>query len=142
MIVETHPDHPGLVRVHASHEQPVLHTAGGVATPRQPVRLHYVAAFNALHVARMHAQTALGRYLVDSEHGLYRTDPITAIAAVDAIDLAHRERYLDPEYVDDPRLLEQVARRRRRHRINRRIWNGIGLLAIILLILLSQVPIF
>jgi hypothetical protein len=80
--------------------------------------------------------------MVDAETGLYRVDPLTAVAAVDAIDLSHRTIYLDPRIAADPRLTAGIEQRRLRHRMVGRIWTGVGILAIILLILLSQIPVF
>ena len=140
LTVETRADRPGLVRIEATHRRPVQ--AAGSPADLEPVRLRYAASFGALHVALMHAQTALRHQMVDAEAGLYRIEPLEAIAAVDAIDLHHRRVYLDPSLADDPRLAEQVERRRRRHRLIDRIWTSVGILAILLLLLFSQIPIF
>ncbi len=140
LVVETRADRTGLVRVYAEHRPPIPSPEQST-DPQQP-RVRYVASFPALHVARMHAQTALRRYMVDAETGLYRVDPVTAIAAVEAIDLSHRRVYLDPDLASDPNLSEQVERRRKLHLWRNRFWTGVGLLGILLLILLSQIPVF
>ena len=108
------------------------------AIGRNPIR--YVAAFDSLAIALMHAQTALRRCLIDVEAGLYRTDPLTAVAAVDAIDLRHQVRYLDPELAADPRLSVLTGQRRARRRRIDRVWTAVGILAILLLLLLGQIP--
>lgn len=139
LVVETHPDHADLVRVYGTRELPIL--PDGSSTHLGP-RIRYVASFSALQVAQMHAQTALRKGMVDAEAGLYRVDPLTAVAAVDAIDLSHRTIYLDPRIAADPRLTAGIEQRRLRHRMAGRIWTTVGILAIILLILLSQIPVF
>lgn len=140
LVVETRADRAGLVRVHATRQKPP-DPVDITTDPSQP-RLRYAAYFTSLHVATMHAQTALRRGMVDAEAGLYRTDPVTATAAVEAIDLAHRRVYLDPALADDPRLAAQIERRRTRHRWANRIWTAVGILAIIMLILFAQIPVF
>lgn len=140
LVVETRADRGGLVRVHATRQKPP-DPVDIAPDPSQP-RLRYAAFFTSLHVATMHAQTALRRGMVDAQAGLYRTDPVTAIAAVEAIDLAHRRVYLDPALADDPRLAAQIERRRMRHRWANRIWTAIGIFAIIMLILFAQIPVF
>jgi hypothetical protein len=140
LIVETRADRPGLIRVFSSPQYP---TPSDVAVddPTRP-RIRYAAFFPALHVARMHAQTALRRSMVDAEAGLYRTDPITAVAAVDAIDLSHRRIYLAPEIESDPGFSAAREHRRGRQRLANRIWTIVGILALILLALFAQIPVF
>ncbi|RKT46158.1 hypothetical protein [Thiocapsa rosea] len=140
LIVETRDDRPGLVRVFSSPQNPT--TSDVVGTDSAGPRLRYAAFFPALHVARMHAQTALRRSMVDAEAGLYRTDPVTAAAAVDAIDLTHQRVYLAPEIESDPGFSTAREQRRGRRRWLNRIWTAVGILAIILLVLFAQIPVF
>lgn len=140
LIVETRADRPDLVRVFGAAQKPSL-SDGTTVDPSRP-RIGYAAFFPALHIARMHAQTALRHVMVDAEAGLYRTDPVTAAAAVDAIDLAHRRLFLAPEIESDPRFLAQIEKRFKRHRLANRIWTAVGILAIILLVLFAQIPVF
>jgi hypothetical protein len=90
----------------------------------------------------MHAHTALSRRLIDVDSGLYRVEPVTAIAAIDAIDLRHHRVYLDPALASDPALTTQIEHRRARLRWRNRIWTFIGILAVIVLLLLGQIPMF
>lgn len=140
LIVETRADRPGLVRVFGAPQAP---SPAEIETsdPSRP-RVCYAAFFPALHVARMHAQTALRHSMVDAEAGLYRTDPVTATAAVDAIDLVHRRIFVAPEIESDPRLFAQIEKRCKRRRLANRIWTAVGILAIILLVLFAQIPVF
>ncbi|WP_296807392.1 hypothetical protein [Thiocapsa sp.] len=140
LVVETRADRPGLVRVFSTPQNPTP-SDFEATDPSRPL-IRYVAFFPALHVARMHAQTALRRGMVDAEAGLYRTDPVTAVAAVDAIDLSHRRVYLAPEIESDPAFAAAREQRRRRQRLANRIWTIVGVLAIILLVLFAQIPVF
>ena len=135
LIVETRADHPGRVRVHGSEALPEP-KATSPETPSAP-RVRFVARFGNLHVARMHAHGALRRCALDPEAGLYRTDPVTAVAAVDAIDLHHETVYLDPAIAGDPSLARETARRRRAHARVDRFFNGVGVAAILFLLLLA-----
>ncbi|NEX19944.1 hypothetical protein G3480_06395 [Thiorhodococcus mannitoliphagus] len=135
LIVETRADRPGITCIHATEH---------LADPESPsssqdadTKVHFAARFGNLFVARMHAHTALRGRTLDAEAGLYRTDPATAIAAIDAIDLRHEQLYLDPAIAADPGLAQATEHRRRNHRRVDRIFNGVGIAAIILLVLLA-----
>lgn len=137
LIVETRADQAGLVRIYSVDHQPA--PASESTDPAMP-RIRYAASFGSLDVALMHAQTALHGCLIDVEAGLYQTDPLTAVAAVDAIDLGHQVQYLDPELAANPRLSAAIEQRRTRRRWINRAWNAVGILAILLLLLLGQFP--
>jgi hypothetical protein len=110
-----------------------METAPGGSLDKPQIR--YAALFNDLNVALMHAHTALRRGLIDIDAQLYRANPARAVAAIDAIDLSHRRVYLDPELAADPALDAEIGRRRRMRRRIDRIWNGVGIAAILLLII-------
>lgn len=97
--------------------------------------MRYAAYFDDAFAARMHAQTALRRRLVDVDAGLYRSSAVEAVAAVEGIALSHRRLFLDPVIAADPALREALGRRRRVHQRNERIWQGVGIAAIALLLL-------
>lgn len=137
LIVATRADRAGLVHIYSTDRQPAQ--AAESQDPAMP-RICYAASFGSLDVALMHAQTALHGCLIDVEAGLYRTDPLTAVAAVDAIDLRHQVQYLDSELTANPRLSAAIERRRTRRRWINRAWNAVGILAILLLLLLAQFP--
>ncbi|NKN32579.1 hypothetical protein [Marichromatium bheemlicum] len=126
LSVETHPDHPGLVRLRVAAQPPT-------PTPR----LHCVVRFEDVTTARMHAHQHLRRHLVDIDSGLYRTDPLTACAAIAAIALPQRHIALDPELAADPRYTRLIDRTRIRNRRIDRLFNAVGLLALLLLLILA-----
>ncbi len=135
LLIETHPDFPGRVRLLSADRPPPepMETAPG-GSPDKP-QIRYAALFNDLDVAVMHAHTALQRGLIDIDTQLYRADPARAVAAVEAIALQHRRVYLDPKLAANPLLDAEIARRRRRLRRRDRVWNGIGILALLMLLL-------
>ena len=132
LLIEIHPDFPGRIRLQASDrppDHPLEHPNS------QSPRICYAARFNDLDVAAMHAHTALRRDLIDIDAHLYRTDTLRAVAAVESIALSHRRIHLAPELASDPRLGAEIARRQGRLRRRDQVWNGIGLLALLLLLL-------
>lgn len=131
LSVLTHPDHPGQIRLVASVEPP---PSGASVPAPHDASLRYCARFNDLDAGLMHAHTALRRRLIDIDTHRYRADPVTAIAAVDGIALGHRQVYLDPEVAASPQLHAAVARARARTRSWDRIWNGVGILAVLFLL--------
>lgn len=135
LIIETGADHPGVTRIHTTDQLADPESPSSAKEPN--TKIHFVARFGNVFVARMHAHTALRHQTLDAEAGLYRVDPTTAVAAIDAIDLRHEPLYLDPDIAADPRLQQDTAHRRRSHRRVDRIFNGVGVAAVILLILLA-----
>lgn len=129
LLVETHPTHPGLVRIREADQAPT----DDAAAPGPQVR--YAARFDDVAAARMHAHERLRRRLVDVDGGLYRSDPLTAVAAVEAIALRHRRIYLDPDLAREPGFAEAVAAHRARQARIGRIWQAVGAAAVLLLIL-------
>ncbi|MBK1731395.1 hypothetical protein [Thiococcus pfennigii] len=135
LLIETRRDRPGQVRLDTArlpppHPAPLGPTGGGP-------RLHYVARFTDIEAAPMHAHEALRRHLLDGDARVYRTDPLTAVAAVETIALPHQRLYLDPALDADPCLAEAIARRQARQRRRERLWQGVGVGALVLLALLA-----
>lgn len=130
LVVQGHPAHPGRARLLAGEDLP---------QPEQPgsngPSIVYCARFNDIETAMMHAHLALCRKLVDIDAHLYRTSPLEAAAAVDALALRHRVIQIDPAVESDPKFDELVQREKRRaHRVAR-LCNTVGIAAIVLLIL-------
>jgi len=90
----------------------------------------------------MHAHAGLRHHLVDLDAALYRVDIVEAIAAVEAIELRHRRVYLDPDVggAEGAELERQTQRMRARKERLGRIWSGIGLAAVIWLLLWALSP--
>lgn len=135
LLIETHPDFPGRVRLLRADRLPAELAEPDSGSPPVQRRIRYAALFNDLEVAAMHAHSALRRGLIDIDAHLYRTDPVRAVAAVESIPLRHRRVYLDPVLAADPTLGAEIARREARSRRRDQIWNGIGILALALLLL-------
>lgn len=144
LLIETHPDHPGRIHIRGvDHLEAIppdaippdaIRPGPTRAEPVREPRIRYAARFGDLDVALMHAHTVLRRGLIDIDAHLYRADPVTAVAAVDAIELNHRRVYLDPCLAADPGLEAEIARHHRVHRRIDRIWNGVGIAALLLLL--------
>lgn len=130
LLVETHPAHPGLVRIRTAEQAP----AEPVNDDAEAPRLRYAARFVDLSAAQMHAHELLRRHLVDVDSRLYRADAITAVSAAASIGLSHRRVYLDPELAADPALAEAIARRRTRRQRAWRMWDAIGIGALLFLL--------
>ncbi|AHF03780.1 hypothetical protein MARPU_07820 [Marichromatium purpuratum 984] len=126
LIVETHPDHPGLVRLQACDQPPPVTS-----------QLRCAIRFEDVDTARMHAHQRLRRRLVDVDAGLYRVDPITACAAIAAIALPHRRVMIDPAVESDPELATLIARYRAHNRRVDLVFNTIGAFALLLLLALG-----
>lgn len=133
LIIEGHPAHPMRTRILASETPPS--TDAGRTALADGADIRYCAYFGDLDAAMMHTHSALRRHLLDVDAHLYRVDPITAAAAADALDLRHHRVFMDTATASDPAFRELTGRHRQHHRGLDRIWNGIGLAAILLLVI-------
>ncbi len=133
LIIETNAEHPGLVRIRTS-EAPPPETGPGPGDPTGP-HIRYIARFNDLSAAQMHTHIRLRHRLVDVDAGLYRCDPVTAIAAIQSLALGHRQVFLDPDLAGDEALEKTIAKHHRRHRLADRIWQVVGIFAVLFLLL-------
>ncbi|MCG6859712.1 MAG: hypothetical protein LJE70_00250 [Chromatiaceae bacterium] len=131
LVIETHAEHPGLVRILAAKANPGESELRGGADPR----VRYVARFDDLDAAQMHVHARLKRRLVDVDTRLYRADAIASVAAAQSLALRHRQIYLDPELARDPKLKQAIERHRRQHRAADRFWQLVGAAAVIFLLL-------
>jgi hypothetical protein len=137
LFLQTSPSHPGLVRIlTTTAEAPNPASRDGPAAD-PPIR--FVARFNDLDAARLHAFSALRRHLVDLDAGLFRVGIIDAIAAVDSIRLPHRLMFLDPGLSAEEKslLTARIGRHRRRGRRADQAWRLVGWIAIAWLVLLA-----
>ena len=131
LIIETSLEHPGLVRIRKAEVPP---GESGLET-QTDAQIRYVARFNDLSAAQMHVHTELRHELVDAEAGLYRSDPVTAVAAAQSVELRHRQIYLDPDLDGSNSLDAAIEKRHWRHRFTDKIWQGVGILAVAFLLI-------
>lgn len=131
LIIETSPAQPGLVRIRKAEAPP----GEAKLDPQTDPQIRYVARFNDLSAAQMHVHNELRHSLVDAETGLYRNDPVTAVAAAQSIALRHRQIYLDPELEGNASLNEAIETRRWHHQLADRIWQAVGVLAVAFLLI-------
>jgi hypothetical protein len=124
LLVEVHPGQRGLVRLRSTRQAPA-HSSPA---------LRFAARFDDIDAAMMHAHEGLRRRLVDVDQRLYRSGITAAVAVADAVELPHRRHYLDPALADDPSLTTAIDRLHARHQRWERIFNGIGVGAVILLL--------
>ena len=131
LIIETSQEHPGLVRIRKTEVHP------GEPDPKIKTdpQIRYIARFNDLSAAQMHVHTELRHRLVSAEAGLYRSDPITAVAAAESVELRHRQIYLDPNLAGDEALDAAIEKRHWRHGLTEKIWQGVGFLAVAFLLI-------
>ena len=131
LIIETSLEHPGLVRIRKAEVPP------GEPDPETQTdpQIRYVARFNDLSAAQMHIHTELRHGLVDAEAGLYRSDPVAAVAAAQSVELRHRQIYLDPRLAGNDSLETAIETRRWHHRLADRIWQAVGILAVAFLLI-------
>jgi len=128
LYLQTHRDHPGLIRVLKAEHPPALEFK-----PDDPVAIRYIARFNDLDAARMHFHNAMPRRLVDVNASLYRTTLPEAIANIETCELRHQRFWIDPDLSEDElqRITTHSERQGRRHRRNEIIWRIIGALALL-----------
>jgi hypothetical protein len=100
-----------------------------------------VAYFWDLDAAVMHFHTDLRRRLLDPDLRAYRADMVEAAAVLDAIDLRHQRTYLSPSLAHSPELDVVAARLRARHLRVRRVFDLIGVVALLLLLFTALLPV-
>ena len=136
LIVSTNSARPGLVRLRGELDNPFPSAGGPGGLPeRGPGDLIvYVARFRDLEAALMHFHTGLSRRLVDVNRRLYKAAAADAVAVAQCIELPHRPIFIDPDVAQSPQLEAATARIRRRHRVVRRIFDVVGILALVALV--------
>lgn len=140
LCIDTHTDHPGLLRLLTSLHTPQLPHAQDTGSEH----ISYVARFNDIEAAMMHTHTLLRRCLLDPDAHLYRVSLAQAIAAIESLDLKHSRVYLDPDL--DENQLAQIShatdtltiRRKRRSRLI----DAIGYLALGIILLQALMTLF
>ncbi len=129
----THPDHPGLVRARLDEELPELKTLPDGS------EIRYVARFTDEEAALMHVQNAMHSALVDLENRIYRKPLAAMIACVEADVLDHARVWIDPGLSEEMnrQITSETRRRVTRQRWVDRVWQAVGLIALLLLLLNS-----
>lgn len=135
VYLQTHREHPGLVRLLSSEHPPATGTSD------EETQVRYVAHFLDMDAGKMHAHEVLRRTLLDINTNLYKAPLPDAMAAIEADGLTHRREWLDPALEDAA--LERVgtlaSKLRKRHHLMDVFWRVVGVIGIILLILHTTV---
>lgn len=131
LYVTTHTAQPGTVSLGIADQQPLPEQFG------DGLHLHYVARFNDVEAARMHAHEVLKRKLVDIDAHRYRASLVQALVAVEAVELRHERVWQDPGLAwEDLHTVTTGARARHyRHLYKDKIWQLVGAAALCLLAL-------
>lgn len=129
----THPEHPGLVSAHIHDNQPKL------TQQEDGSDIRYIARFRDIEAALMHVQNAMHTALVDLEDRIYRKSLAEMIACVEADDLDHERVWIDPRLDAEElaRINSSTQRLIASHRRSDRIWQIVGVLGLLLLLLTS-----
>lgn len=129
----SHPEHPGLVRARIHNTLPEL------KAQQDGSEIRYVARFRDIEAALMHVQNAMHGALVDLDQRIYRKALPEMIACVEADDLDHERVWIDPELspAEMSRIDTRVVQRRLSHRRIDRIWQVVGILGLLLLLVTS-----
>jgi len=130
LIIETHAEHPKMVRIRRADTPPETPGVGDRTNPR----VRYIARFGDASAAQMQTHAGLRHYLVDADTSLYRCDPAIAAAAAQTLELRHSEIYLDPELAASTAFSKAAAKHRSRHRLADRLWQVVGILAVVFLL--------
>ena len=131
LIIETHADRAGLVRLAVRADPP----DPAPSSPAQP-RVRHVTRFDDSEAAMMHAHELLKRRLIDADSHLYRTGIELAIAAIESLDLRHRPVYLDVDLSAETkaRVAALTMRFRRRRALKNAIFQALGYIAVAILL--------
>ena len=131
LAIETHTDHQGWIRLLLGDRQPALGT-----DPDASRRICYVARFNDGDAALMHTHEILKRRLLDLDARLYRANLAQGIAAIESLDLRHRQVYLDPDLSTEIRAEVDALAAHNRHRkqLRDRFFKTLGYIGLGLLL--------
>jgi hypothetical protein len=127
LYLETHSEHPGLVRCLGLDRMPSTEGEAGTG-------VRYVARFTDIDAALMHVQNSLRHSLVDINEHLYRVDIATAVAAIEADELNHERVWMD-DTLDGEELRSRTEDYRAKHRKQDAVWRAVGMIAVALLLL-------
>ncbi|MET0010135.1 MAG: hypothetical protein ABW109_19915 [Candidatus Thiodiazotropha sp. 6PLUC4] len=135
LVLETHPDHTGMIRARIRAELPNTQDSEEGSTIR------YIARFDDVEAALMHLHNELNHKLVDLDSRLYKADIAEAISAIQADELRHQQVWIDPS-IDDQLIAKieaQTTKLKKRHNIQNRIWMMVGGFFVILFFVLNTI---
>lgn len=133
LVLETHPEHSGLIRTRITDELP--NTQDSV----QGSVIRYIARFDDIEAGLMHLHNQLHHYLIDLDNRLYQTNITEAISAIESDELQHRQVWIDPSIDAQERaaIEAQTTNLKNRHNIQNQIWLSVGIFFVFLLFILS-----
>ncbi|MES9852478.1 MAG: hypothetical protein ABW170_11675 [Candidatus Thiodiazotropha sp. L084R] len=122
LVLETHPDHKGMIRARIRDELPNTQDSDEGSTIR------YIARFDDIEAALMHLHTELNHQLVDLDSRLYKADLRNAISAIESDQLRHEQVWIDPSINEQDRaeIEAHTAQLKKRHNFQNRIWMIVG----------------
>ena len=131
LFIEVSPSHPGLIRLGEKNRLPQT----GTSINSDPCII-YVAQFDDIEAAAMHCHELLKFHLFDLNSRLYRTDPVKAVAAIEADSLNHRPVFLHPDMdqISSLNLDQEVANIMDEQERTERRWKTIGKVAVGILV--------
>jgi hypothetical protein len=129
LYIETCPDLPEAVCLREALVAPGPAETAGI-----------IVFFWDLDAAVMHFHNDLRHCLVDPDRKAYRVDMVRAAATLDASDLRHQRTRLDPVVAASPEFDSIGGVLRRSHRRVRRIFDWVGIIGLLLLLLTALLP--
>ncbi len=131
IVLETHPDHPGLMRVIKTTTAPNPPEGDDGGTIR------YVVRFNDVDAAQMHIHDTLRHHCEDIDAGRYRVELVEAVAAAESVELKHERIWIDHHLnaVTMEQINDQVDKLHQRHLRVDKIARVVGAIAVALLVL-------
>jgi len=127
LFLETHTEHPDLVRCLTLDRMPSKEGKAGAA-------VRYIARFTDIDAAQMHVQNTLRHALVDINEHIYRVDLATAVAAIEADELKHEKVWMD-DSLDSAEVKSLTEDYQSKHQRQDAAWRLVGMFALGLLIL-------
>lgn len=136
LILETHPEHSGLVRVRRGDKVPEL------TSQRDGTVIRYIARFQDVEAGQMHVQNVMHNRLMDLENRIYRSDLCEMIACIEADGLDHARVWMDPTITkpESERIESMVLLRRHRQKVVDLIWQTVGIIGLLLLLITGLNP--
>ena len=122
LVLETHPNHKGMIRARIRDELPNTQDSDEGSTIR------YIARFDDIEAALMHLHSELNHQLIDLDSRLYKADIKDAISAIESDQLRHQQVWIDPSINEQDRadIEAHTAQLKKRHNIQNRIWMIVG----------------